>query len=186
MDPERYLDNARREFRRSKDLSDGAMDQLDAEQLFVTLGEDENSIAIIMKHMAGNMFSRWRDFLTTDGEKRDRQRESEFRAEGESRAEIESVWQEGWRIALEELASLEPSDLTHAITIRGEPMSVVQAIHRNLNHVVSHTGQLLQLARHLTGDAWKTLSIAPGKSDEHNAAMRAKYGDWWAAEHDRE
>ena len=139
-----------------------------------------------MKHVGCNHRSRWRDFLTTDGEKRDRNRESEFIADSESRSSIHEKWQEGWRIAFETLESLEPADLEKTITIRGQTHSVVQAIQRNLNHVVYHTGQIVQLARHFTGDAWQTLSIAPGKSEEHNAAMRAKYGDWWADELSKE
>jgi len=131
-----------------------------------------------MKHIGGNNRSRWRDFLTTDGEKRDRDRESEFIAEGEGRSSIYEQWEEGWRIAFETLESLEPADLEKTITIRGEPHTVIQALHRNLNHVIYHTGQIVHLARHFTGDAWQTLSIARGKSEEYNADMRAKYGDW--------
>ncbi len=138
-----------------------------------------------MKHVGCNNRSRWRDFRTTDGEKLDRNRESEFIVDSESRSSIHKKWQEGWRIAFETLESLEPADLEKTVTIRGQAHSVVQAIHRNLNHVVYHTGQIVQLARHFTGDAWQTLSIAPGKSEEHNAAMRARYGDWWADEQNK-
>ncbi len=181
MDGEAWLEEIRSLYRRYKERCERAAAQVSEEQLFATCGRSPHSIAVLMKHLGGNHRSRWRDFLTTDGEKRDRDRESEFSAAGETAESIRARWQEGWRIALEELEALGAADLERTVTIRGEPLSVVQAIHRNLNHVAYHSGQIVQLARHFAGDAWQTLSIAPGRSAEHNAAMRARYGDWWAA-----
>jgi uncharacterized damage-inducible protein DinB len=185
MDGRTWLDDITALYKKYKRDCERAVVQVSDGDFFRQLGENENSIAVLMKHVGGNHRSRWRDFLTTDGEKRDRDRDSEFIAEDEARASIQAQWEEGWRIALDSLQSLEPADLERTVTIRGEPWPVPKAILRNLNHVVYHTGQIVQLARHFAGDAWQTLSVARGKSDEHNAEMRAKYGDWWADESKR-
>ena len=182
MDGQYWLQEIQSLYRQYKVKCERAAAQVPDEYFVSPFGSNPQSIASLMKHLGCNHRSRWRDFLTSDGEKRDRNRESEFTAVGENRSSIYALWEEGWQIACDTLASLEPADLERQITIRGEPMTVIQAIHRNLNHVVYHTGQIVQLARHFTGDAWQTLSIAPGKSDEHNAKMRAKYGDWWSAD----
>lgn len=182
MDGREWLDEVEARFRQYKGYCERAAAQVSEEDFFTQLAGSPNSIAILMKHLGGNHRSRWRDFLTTDGEKRDRDRESEFTAEGETRASIEAAWEEGWAIAFRELATLVPADLERTVTIRGEPLSVMQAIQRNLTHASYHTGQIVQLARGFAGDAWQTLSIPPGKSEEYNAAMRAKYGDWWVSE----
>ena len=178
MDADAWLDEIRTLYRRQKKQCERAAAQVTDAQLFEPCGDNPQSIAILMKHLGGNHRSRWRDFLTSDGEKPDRHRDSEFVVEGETRADVEARWEEGWRIAFETLDSLTAPDLDRTITIRGEPHSVVQAIQRNLTHAAYHAGQIVQLARHHAGDAWQTLSVAPGKSEEHNAAMRAKYGDW--------
>lgn len=180
MDGRIWLEEVQSLYREYKSNCEKAAAQISDEEFFESFGHCPHSIASLMKHIGGNHRSRWRDFLTTDGEKRDRNRESEFTAEGETRFSIQTLWAEGWRIASESFASLNPTDLERTVTIRGEPLSVMQAILRNLNHVAYHTGQIVQLARHFTGENWQTQSIAPGKSEEHNAAMRAKYGDWWA------
>jgi uncharacterized damage-inducible protein DinB len=178
MDGRVWLQEILSVYRQYKDDCERAAAQVPDGDFFVPLGQSGNSIAVVMKHLGGNLRSRWRDFLATDGEKHDRHRDQEFATDGETRASIRASWDEGWRIALAALADLEPTDLERTITIRGQPMSVVQAIHRNLHHVVYHTGQIVQLARHFAGDAWQTLSVAPGKSEELNATMREKYGDW--------
>jgi len=182
MNAQGWLDDVQALFRQYKRMGERAAAQVSDEDFFSALGRGDNSIAVVMKHLAGNHRSRWRDFLTTDGEKRDRDRDGEFTAEGETRASIEARWEEGWGIASASLAALAPADLERTITIRGEPYTVMRAILRNLNHAAYHTGQIVQLARHFAGDAWRTLSIAPGKSEEFNAAMRERHGDWWAAE----
>ncbi len=182
MNARTWLDDIVKLYRQHKKQCERAVAQVSDEEFFVALPGNPNSIAVIMKHLGRNHRSRWRDFLTTDGEKRDRDRDTEFVVDGESRADIMAHWEEGWGIAFDSLATLVPEDLERTITIRGEPHSVVQAIHRNLNHVVYHTGQIVHMARHLAGDRWKTLSVPPGKSQEFNAKMREKYGDWWAKE----
>ena len=178
MDGRTWLDEVTALYQKQKESCERAAAQVGDEDFFAPLGRNPNSIAILMKHLGGNHRSRWRDFLTTDGEKRDRDRESEFVAEGETRDSILRLWEEGWTIALESLRSLEPDDLERTITIRGEPHSVMQAVQRNLNHAAYHAGQIVHVARHFAGDAWQTMSIAPGKSEEYNAAMRARYGAW--------
>lgn len=178
MESRVLLDEVESLYRQYKRYCERGAAQVSQEDFFKPLAGSPNSITVLMKHLGGNLRSRWRDFLTTDGEKPDRDREREFMVGGETRVSIEARWEEGWVVAFEELAALEPADLDRTVTIRGEPLSVMQAIQRNLSHVVYHTGQIVLLARHFAGDAWQTLSIAPGKSEEHNAAMRAKYGDW--------
>lgn len=178
MNAQAWLDDVQALFRQYKQMCQRAAAQVSDDDFFAALGTGENSIAVVMKHLAGNHRARWRDFLTTDGEKRDRHRDGEFTAEGETRASIEARWEEGWGTAFASLATLEPADLERTITIRGEPLTVVRAILRNLAHAAYHTGQIVQLARHFAGDAWQTLSIPPGKSEEFNATMRERYGDW--------
>ena len=182
MDDRVWLEEIQSLFRQYKCMCERAVAQISEGDFFEPVGRGPHSVAVLMKHIGGNHRSRWRDFLTTDGEKRDRNREGEFTVEGETQASIQAQWETGWRIAMESLAGLEPADLERTVTIRGQSLSVMQAIHRNLNHVVYHSGQIVQLARHFTGEEWQTLSIAPGKSEEHNAAKRAKYGDWRAVE----
>lgn len=182
MDGRAWLDEIIALYRQYKDFCERAAAQVSDEDLFGRVGRGPHSIAILMKHLGGNHRSRWRDFLTSDGEKRDRHRDNEFSDEGETRASIREKWDEGWRITFETLESLGPDDLGRTVTIRGQPLSVVQAILRNLTHLAYHTGQIVDYARHFAGDAWQTLSVAPGKSEEFNAAMRARYGDWWEKE----
>src|SRR5919206_1266587 len=165
---EHYLENVLGEFRGLKRLADKAAAQVSDEEFFRAIDPESNSIALIMKHMAGNMRSRWTDFLTTDGEKPDRRRDSEFVVEGEDRAAIEERWEAGWRTFFDTLSSLRPEDLTRTVTIRGEPHTVVEAINRQLSHYGQHTGQIVFLAKHLKSSDWKTLSIARGKSEDYN------------------
>ena len=166
-----YLENAAEVFRGMKRLADGAARQVSDEEFFRAIDEGSNSIALIMKHMAGNMRSRWTDFLTTDGEKPDRRRDSEFVAEGEDRRAIEERWEAGWRTVFETLASLAAEDLLRTVTIRGEPHTVVSAVNRQLSHYGQHTGQIVFLAKHLRSSAWETLSIPRGQSETFNAKM---------------
>ena len=182
MNGSTWLEEIQSHYRDHKDQSERAAAQVSDDDFFAKFGGNPVSIAVLMKHIGGNHRSRWRDFLTTDGEKRDRDRENEFTAESETRASVIEKWEEGWAVAFATLASLKPDDIERTITIRGQPMSVMQAVHRNLNHAVYHTGQIVQVARQCVGDEWRSLSIAVGKSQEHNDVMRAKYGDWWADE----
>ena len=178
MDGRAWLDEAIWEYRKRKEQCERALAQVSDEQLFERVGGIHMSLAAQMKHLGGNHRSRWRDFLTTDGEKPDRDRDSEFVVEGETPESIRAIWDEGWRITFEELEALRPRDLEAKITIRGEPHTAIQAIQRNMTHLAYHTGQIVQLARHFAGDDWRTLSIPPGRSEAYNAKMREKWGDW--------
>jgi uncharacterized damage-inducible protein DinB len=178
MNERAWLDEIISQYRSHKKRCERAVEQVSDEDLFRPLSGNPASIAVVMKHLGGNHRSRWRDFLTTDGEKADRNRDQEFVVEGETPESIRAIWGEGWRITFDTLESLEPDDLEKTITIRGEPHTVVQALTRNLTHLAYHTGQIVHLARHYAGDDWQTLSVAIGKSEEHNAQMRERWGDW--------
>jgi uncharacterized damage-inducible protein DinB len=157
-----------------KKLGERAMAQCPDEGLFTTLDAESNSIAIIVKHMAGNMRSRWMDFLTTDGEKPDRNRDTEFEEPPKTRAALMELWERGWKYLFDALEPLNEEDLTRTVTIRTEPHSVMQAISRQLAHYAHHVGQILFLAKHLTftkTGKWESLSIARGKSAEINAKV---------------
>lgn len=163
------LEEIQRQFRGHKRLAEGALTQLQDDQLFVALDAEANSIAVILKHMAGNMRSRFTDFLTTDGEKPDRHRDQEFEMSAQvSRAELMRWWQEGWERVFAAMAELKPEDLTRTVTIRGEPHTVFQALNRQLAHYAYHIGQMVFLAKHLRSSQWKSLSIPRGKSEEFN------------------
>ncbi|MET0626351.1 MAG: DUF1572 family protein [Pyrinomonadaceae bacterium] len=168
---EHYLEDAAKVFRNQKRLADGAVAQVSDEEFFRAIDPESNSLALIMKHMAGNMRSRWTDFLTTDGEKPDRHRDSEFIVEGEDRAAVLERWEAGWRMLFDTLASLKGVDPMRTVTIRGEPHTVVMAVNRQLSHYGQHTGQIVFLAKHLRSSAWKTLSIARGESGTFNEKM---------------
>ena len=172
-----YLENAVAVFRGQKRLADGAMAQVTDEEFFRAIDPESNSIALIMKHIYGNMRSRWTDFLTTDGEKPDRRRDSEFVAEGEDRRAVLDAWEDGWRRVFEAVGALRPEDLTRTVRIRHEPYRVVAAINRQLEHYGHHAGQIVFLAKHLKSSAWQTLSIPRGQSETFNAGMEEKHGE---------
>jgi hypothetical protein len=156
-----------------KKLAEGAMEQVTDDQLFLTLDEEMNSIAIIVKHMAGNMRSRWTDFLTSDGEKPDRNRDTEFVEPPDTRVDLMRVWNEGWQRVFDALEPLSDSDLERKVTIRGEPHSVMQAINRQLVHYAYHSGQIVFLAKHFKASEWKSLSVPRNKSAEFNRRVLA-------------
>jgi hypothetical protein len=160
-------------FRYYKKLGDRAMVQCPDEGLFRTLDEESNSIAIIVKHLAGNMRSRWMDFLTTDGEKPDRNRDSEFEQPPKTRAELLELWERGWKYVFDALEPLTDADLTRTVTIRTEPHSVMQAINRQVAHYSYHVGQIVYLARHFAGNRWQSLTIPKKRSAEFNARVAA-------------
>jgi hypothetical protein len=171
MIEQHYLDDALRQLRKLKIQADKAVAQTAEADLFATLDGEANSIAIIMKHMAGNMRSRWTDFLTTDGEKPDRDRDREFEAEpGDTRERIFALWEDGWSRLLDAISSLTPVDLGKTIHIRGEAHSVVEAINRQTSHYAAHVGQIVLLAKHYAGPGWRTLSIPRGKSKEFDVS----------------
>jgi Protein of unknown function (DUF1572) len=146
-------------FRQYKSMAERAMAQVSDEQLTQTLDPESNSIALIVKHLAGNMRSRWTDFLTTDGEKPDRDRDSEFEFPPATRAELLSIWEAGWRCLFTAVEPLTDGDLTRAVSIRGEPHSVMQAIIGQLTHYAAHTGQIIFIAKHYQSSRWRTLSL---------------------------
>ena len=165
-----YLDESFRTFRGYKRMADAALAQISDEEFFQLLDQESNSVAIIVKHVAGNLRSRWTDFLTSDGEKPDRDRDQEFIIKrGDSRHLLISYWERSWQTALTSVESLKPEDILHTVTIRGDPHTVLQAISRSVAHVAYHVGQIVLLAKHLRGEEWKTLSIPRGKSAEYNA-----------------
>jgi hypothetical protein len=162
-----YLDEARRQMRGHKRMGEGAMAQLSDDEFFLTLDPESNSVAILVKHLAGNMRSRFTDFLTTDGEKPDRFRDREFEVTGATtRADVMKWWEEGWSIVLGTLDALKPEDVMRSVTIRNEPHTVLQAINRQIAHYAAHIGQIVFLAKHLRSSAWKTLTIPRGESEE--------------------
>ncbi len=156
-------------------MAEGAITQLSDEQLFVTLDPESNSIAILMKHIAGNMRSRFTDFLTSDGEKPNRHRDREFEmASNPGRQELMRMWEECWAIVLSAVDSLQPDDILRTIYIRHEAHTVLQALNRALCHYAQHIGQIVFLAKHLRSQEWKTLSVPRGKSEEFNRKMEEK------------
>ncbi len=166
-----------REFQRTKSLADKAMAQISDANYFAAPGPETNPVAIIVKHMAGNMRSRWTDFLTTDGEKPDRHRDAEFVLLPEdSRDSLAARWDAGWSTLLETLEALSDADLDRTVTIRGEPHTVYQAIHRQLAHYAYHAGQIVLLARHFAGDDWKTLSVTKAGSAAFNQSPTSYLG----------
>jgi len=171
-----YLQDSIGLFRYYKKLGDRAMAQCPDDALFVTLDAESNSIAIIVKHLAGNMRSRWQDFLTTDGEKPDRHRDTEFETPPATRTELMGMWERGWKYVFDALEPLTEADLTRTVTIRTEPHSVMQAINRQVAHYAHHVGQILFLAKHLTfakTGKWESLSVPRGKSADMNAKVAA-------------
>ena len=160
-----FLDDYGLQIRKLKSQGDKAIAQVSDRQLFATLDPESNSIAIIMKHVSGNMRSRWRDFLTTDGEKPDRNRDGEFEPDGgDTRDAIMTRWEDGWTVFAKAISSLKPADLGKTVTVRGEPHTVVQAINRQMTHYASHVGQIVLLAKHFAGTNWQTLSMPRAKS----------------------
>lgn len=168
-----YIEDALAIFRQYKQLGERAMQQVSDPQLFASLDEESNSIAIIVKHMAGNMRSRWTDFLTTDGEKPSRNRDGEFVDPAATREALMKEWEEGWACVFGAIEPLTDADLSRAITIRGEAHSVMQAINRQLAHYPQHIGQIILLAKHYAGERWHTLSVARNKSAEFNQKVTA-------------
>jgi hypothetical protein len=155
-------------FRSQRKLADGAIQQTSDENLRKPLDENTNSIAVIMKHLAGNMLSRWQDFLTTDGEKPNRDRDNEFVDDFADREAAIAFWDRGWAKLFEELGKLSDADLFKTITIRGEPHHVIDAIMRQVGHASYHIGQIVQIARILAGDEWNVLTIPRGQSKKFN------------------
>lgn len=173
-----YLANALRTFRDYKKLAEGALAQISDEDFFKTIDGETNSIAVNMKHMAGNMISRWTDFLTTDGEKPERDRDFEFvMLPGTTKNEMLAYWEKGWKCVFDAIEPLQADDLMRTITIRGQEHTVVQAINRQLAHYAYHTGQIVYLAKHFRSAEWQSLSVPRNKSAEFNAYLEQKLGE---------
>ena len=168
-----YFDDALSALRAYKKLAEKAIAQVKEEEFFVTLDEESNSVAVIMKHMAGNMFSRWTDFLTSDGEKPNRNRDMEFVIEPQTtKNDVIEYWERGWKCVFEALEPLRPEDFEKKVKIRGEEHTIVQAINRQLMHYAYHVGQIVFLAKHFRSAEWNSLSIPRNKSAEFNAAKQ--------------
>lgn len=168
-----YIEDSLSLFRQYKKLAENAMAQLKPDQLYATLDPEMNSIAIIVKHMAGNMRSRWTNFLNSDGEKPDRNRDGEFVEPPQTREALMAVWEDGWRRVFEALEPLSDTDLGSSVSIRGEPHSVMQAINRQIAHYTMHCGQIVFLAKHLQHENWKSLSLPRGQSADFNDRVLA-------------
>lgn len=167
-----YLEEIKRQLRGHKRMAEAAIAQLEDADLFTVIDSEANSVAILIKHIAGNARSRFTDFLTSDGEKPDRFRDQEFEVSATTtREEVMRWWEEGWSRVFSTLDSLVAEDLSRTVTIRGEPHTVLQALNRALGHYAQHTGQIVFLAKHLRSKEWKTLSIPRGKSEEYKVVM---------------
>jgi hypothetical protein len=170
-----FLGDALQTFRDQKKLAERAFVQLSDEDFFRTIDAESNSIAVNIKHMAGNMFSRWTDFLTTDGEKPDRNRDMEFVMLPETtREDMLAYWEKGWQCVFDAIEPLGPDDLMRTVTIRGQDHTVVQAINRQIAHYAYHVGQIVYLAKHFKSNDWQTLSVPKNKSAEFNAYLEEK------------
>jgi hypothetical protein len=163
-----YLEDALSSFRAYKKLADKAIAQTAGDELFVKLDEEGNSIGIVMKHMAGNMISRWTDFLNSDGEKPDRNRDMEFVIENSSRDDVIAYWERGWKCVFDAIEPLTPADFSRTVTIRGQEHKIVQAINRQLMHYAYHIGQIVFLAKHFRSTEWQSLSIPRNRSAQFN------------------
>ncbi|HEU5238783.1 MAG TPA: DUF1572 family protein [Pyrinomonadaceae bacterium] len=170
-----YLEDALHTFRDYKKLAERAFAQTSEEDFFRTLDSESNSIAVIVKHMAGNMISRWTDFLTTDGEKPNRNRDMEFEMLPETtKADMLAFWEKGWQCVFAALEALKPDDLMTIVKIRGQDHTAVQAINRQISHYAYHGGQIVYLAKHFKGREWQTLSVPRNRSVEFNAYLQEK------------
>lgn len=183
MNGRHYLEDVALQLRKLRGLADRAIDQLPEQGLFAVLDAESNSIAVIVKHLSGNMRSRWTAFLTSDGEKPDRVRDREFELDaGDSAADLRARWNAGWELALGAISALEPEDLERTVRIRGEPHTVLEAINRQLCHYAYHVGQIVLLARHLAGESWQSLSIPKGRSGDFEVS---KEGGTYRVDRDR-
>jgi hypothetical protein len=171
MSADPFLADALAQLRKYKSLGEAALAQLEPAQLMLRPDAESNSVAILVKHMAGNMRSRWTDFLTTDGEKPNRDRDSEFELRPEdTRAHLTSLWEDGWSRVFQAISPLKPEDLARTVFVRKEAHTVLEAIHRQTMHYAQHVGQIVLLCKHYSGPRWNTLSIPKGKSKEFDVA----------------
>jgi hypothetical protein len=171
-----FLDDAIRNFRSYKKLAEEALAQTSDQDIFRLIDPEANSIAVLIKHIAGNMRSRWTDFLTSDGEKPDRHRDQEFEiASGTTRAEVMTWWEQGWQCVFDAVTPLKPDDLTRKVFIAGREHTVLKAITRQLLHYAGHVNQMVLLAKHFRGPEWKSLSIPKGQSETFARQFEQKH-----------
>ncbi len=174
---ENYLADAVQSFRNYKKLADKSIKQVSDDEFFRVIDDEANSIAVIVKHIAGNLRSRWSDFLTADGEKADRNRDGEFIAENDTRDGLLEFWEKGWQILFDSIEPLTAEDFAKTITIRGQKHTICEAINRQSMHYACHIGQIVLLAKHFRSEKWQTLSVAKNKSGEFNNFMAENAGD---------
>jgi hypothetical protein len=175
FDPiENYQADAIQSFRNYKKMAERAIEQIGDEDFFALIDPEANSVALIVKHIAGNLHSRWRDFLTSDGEKPDRHRDTEFELIGDSRDRLMKFWETGWQTLFDAIEPLTVEDFSRTVPIRGEPHTVVEAINRQLTHYSYHVGQIVLLAKHFKSADWKTLSVPKNRSAEFNQFLADK------------
>jgi len=174
---ENYHSDAVQSFRNYKRLAERAIEQVRDEEFFAAIDAEANSIGVVVKHIAGNLVSRWTDFLTSDGEKPDRNRDTEFEMMGDTRESLMAFWERGWKTLFDSLEPLTAEDFSRTVTIRGEPHTVVEAVNRQLTHYAYHIGQIVLLAKHFKSSDWKTLSVPKNKSAEFNKFLADKQSE---------
>ena len=175
-----YLEDAVMSFRNYKKLAEKAMAQIGDDEFFAAIDEEANSVAVIVKHTAGNLVSRWTDFLTSDGEKPDRDRDTEFEMIGDTRESLMEFWERGWQTLFDSIVPLTPADFARSVLIRSEPHTIAEALNRQMTHYAYHVGQIVFLAKHFRSSTWKTLSVPRNRSAEFNkilADRQAEYAD---------
>ena len=169
-----YQTDALKSFRNYKKLAERAIDQVSDEEFFALIDSEANSIAVVIKHIAGNLHSRWRDFLTSDGEKEDRDRDTEFELIADTLESLMKFWETGWQTLFDAIESLTVEDFSRTVPIRGEPHSIAEAINRQMTHYAYHVGQIVLLAKHFKSADWKTLSVPKNRSAEFNQFLADK------------
>lgn len=166
-----YLDDSLKSFRNYKSMAEKAIVQVADEEFFTSIDAEANSIAVLVKHIAGNLISRWTDFLNSDGEKADRNRDTEFEMIADTRNSLMEFWERGWETLFNSIEPLTPADFSRTVTIRGEPHTVAEALNRQMTHYAYHVGQIVLLAKHFRSSDWETLSIARNRSAEFNQQL---------------
>ncbi len=171
---EHYLSDSIRTFKNYQKLAERSIEQVSDNEFFACIDVEANSIAVVVKHIAGNLRSRWADFLTTDGEKDFRDRDAEFEMIGDTRGSLMAYWETGWQTLFGSIEPLTADDLSRTVTIRGQPHTVIEAINRQMTHYAYHIGQIVLLAKHFRSSDWKTLSVPRKQSEQFNQFLAEK------------
>ncbi|HTK37838.1 MAG TPA: DinB family protein [Pyrinomonadaceae bacterium] len=174
---ENYHADAVQSFRNAKKMAERAIEQVNDDEFFAAIDAEANSIGVIVKHIAGNLRSRWTDFLTSDGEKPDRNRDTEFEMIADTRESLMQFWETSWQVLFDNVEPLTAEDFSKTVTIRGEPHTIVEALNRQLTHYAYHIGQIVLLAKHFRSADWKTLSIPKNRSAEFNQFLADKQSE---------